>query len=223
MTVTPGHTGRAGSTRTTGTSRGTTVRPVAVIPPGPLPADSLKLAQEAAAQLGWPGIVLPEMTLLGRKVHVVARLRLDVHAERIATGMDPVIDRATVSTWTWDEMSDSAPGQAVEIVGVIAVTRHWRTGLAQTSPFARYYDAAFVVPTTVALSADYINNCLPRARAFGIGLLTVDEEAMVERDLPSSTDRVMLADDAISRWMNELAYEQLLACEQAEPEVPAEA
>lgn len=223
MAVTPERTGRAGSTPSTGTARDTSARPIAVIPPGPLPADAHELAVEAAAQLGWHGTVLQRMTLLGRKVHVVARLRMDVHAERIATGMGPVIDRATVSTWTWDELADSSPAQAVEIVGVLAVTRHWRTGLAHTVPFSRYYDAAMVLPTAVALSADYINNCLPRARAFGLGLLTVDEEALIERDVPNSVDRVMLADDAISRWINELVYERLLATDGVEPEVPAEA
>lgn len=194
-----------------------------VVPPPPLPSDSLAVAEEAAAALGWHGTVLPEMTLLGRKVHVVARLRMDAHAERIATGMDPVIDRATSATWTWDELAGSAPAQAVEIVGVLALTRHWRTGLAHTVPFSRHYDAAVVLPSTVALSADYVNNCLPRARAFGLGLLTVNDDGLVERDLLVRSERVMHGENAISRWMNELVYEQLLAAEGTEAEVPAEA
>lgn len=216
MAVTPGRTGRISAT---GSSHGVTPpRPTRIVPPGPLPADSLELAQEAAAQLGWRGVILPETQILGRKVHLVVRLRTDVHAERIATGMGPVIDRATVATWTWPELAGSAPGAAVEIVGVLAVARHWRTGLAWAVPFSRYYEAGMVLPSSVAQSHDYVNNCLPRARAYGLSLLTVndtEEESaaygLVERDVPGTADRIMLGVDPLSRWINELAYEQLLA------------
>ncbi|MGH3950234.1 MAG: hypothetical protein ACRDSE_14095 [Pseudonocardiaceae bacterium] len=215
MAVTPGRTGRVSAT---GTSQGTSTRPSRVVPPGPLPADSIRLAQEAAAQLGWSGIVLPEMLILGRKVHLVVRLRTDVHAERIATGMGPVIDRTAVATWTWPELAGSAPAEAVEIVGVLAVARHWRTALAWAVPFARYSPAAMVLPASVAMSHDYVNNCLPRARAYGLAVLTANDAeadapdgAVVERDVVGKADSAILAADAISRWINELAYEQLLA------------
>ncbi|MGH3515947.1 MAG: hypothetical protein ACRDQ7_00705 [Haloechinothrix sp.] len=215
MAVTPGRTGRVSAT---GSSQGTSTHPSRVVPPGPLPADSLRLAQEAAVQLGWGGIVLPEMLILGRKVHLVVRLRTDVHAERIATGIGPVTDRTAVATWTWTELAASAPGSAVEIVGVLAVARHWRTALARAVPFARYHQAAMVLPRSVAMSHDYVNNCLPRARAYGLAILTandsvdeVPDNALVERDVAAAPDRVILAVDAISRWINELAYEQLLS------------
>lgn len=216
MAVTPG---RTGGIPATGSSHGATItRPSRIVPPGPLPAESLKLAEEAAAQLGWRGVVLPETQILGRKVHLVVRMRADVHAERIATGMGPVIDRATVATWTWPELAAAAPGAAVEVVGVLAVARHWRTGLAWAVPFARYFEAAMVVPTSVAITHDYVANCLPRARAYGMSVLTandVDVETaaygMVERDLPGTADRIMMGVDPLSRWINELAYEQLLA------------
>lgn len=187
------------------------------MPPGPLPSAPRELAEEAAAQVGWHGVVLPEMTLLGRKVHVVARLRTDIHAERIATDMGPVIDRTTVSTWSWPELAHTAPAPAVAVTGVLAVTRHWRTALAWAVPFSRYFSAGMVLPSSIALSHDYVNNCLPRARAYGLSVLSVDEDGMVERDLAGSQDRVVLADDAISRWLNELVYERLLAT----AEVPA--
>ncbi|HKS46659.1 MAG TPA: hypothetical protein VJT49_16420 [Amycolatopsis sp.] len=202
MAVTPGHTGDAVVTGRF---------PTRVVPPVELPASTSFLAGEAAARLGWTGVVLPEVTMLGRKVCVVARLRTDVHAERIAVGTGPVTDRATVATWIWPEFAATAPEPAAEIVGVLAVARHWRTAMASAVPFARYGDAALVLPTSAMLNRDYVDNCLPRARAHGIGIVSADADAIVEKDLEGRPERLMMAEDAVSRWMNEMVYEQLLA------------
>jgi hypothetical protein len=206
-----------GQTAVTGGTNGTRTRPRPVMPQVELPDSDEVLAKEAAAQLGWHGEVLPRMTLLGRRVFVVARIRTVAHAERIATGAGPVTDRTTVATWAWPELARTAPPVAAEIVGVIGVARHWRTGLASVVPFARYGQAAMVLPQSAVLTADYVDNCLPRARVYGVGVLAADEQALVEMDLAARTDRMVLEPDAVSRWVQEMAYEQLLAC----AEVPA--
>jgi hypothetical protein len=192
-------------------SKGTRPIPARVVPPVELPASADQLATEAAAQLGWEGTVLGQQTLLGRKVFVVATLRSEVHAERIAMGVGPVTDRATVSTWAWPELARTAPPSAVRIVGVLAVVRHWRTGMAATVPFARYGEAAMVLPASATLSHGYVDNCLPRARVYGVGVVTADDDAVTGLDLASRTERVTLAGDAVSRWVNEVVYEQLVA------------
>jgi hypothetical protein len=182
-----------------------------VVPPVELPASTSYLASRAAAQLGWKGVVLPEVTMLGRRVCVVARLRTDVHAERIACGIGPVADRTTVATWTWPEFAGTAPAPAAEIVGVLAVARHWRTGMAATVPFARYGEAAMVLPSSAVLSKDYVDNCLPRARSYGLSVVSADADATVALDLSGRRERSLLPQDAVSRWINEMVYEQLLA------------
>jgi hypothetical protein len=203
VAVTPGHTGDA---VVTGRSF-----PTRVVPPVELPASTSFLAGEAAARLDWTGVVLPEVTMLGRKVCVVARLRTDVHAERIAVGVGPVTDRATVATWTWPEFAATAPEPAAEIVGVLAVARHWRTAMASAVPFARYGDAALVLPSSAVLTKDYVDNCLPRARSYGMAIVSADADALVEKDLEGRPERLVLPEDAVSRWINEVVYEQLLA------------
>ncbi|MFB9690147.1 hypothetical protein [Amycolatopsis plumensis] len=191
--------------------------PSRVVPPIELPASVDELARAAAAQLGWNGVVLPETTILGRKVCVVAKLRTDVHAERIAMGAGPVADRATVDTWTWPELAGTAPAPAAEIVGVLAVARHWRTAMASAVPFARYGEAAMVLPSPAVLTEDYVGNCLPRARAYGLAVVTADPNAVVDLDLEGRTERVVLAEDPVSRLINELVYDHLLRT----AEVPA--
>jgi hypothetical protein len=189
-----------------------------VVPPVELPASVEELAREAATLLGWNGTVLPEMTMLGRKVCVVARLRTDVHAERIAMGIGPVADRATVDTWTWPELAATAPAPAAEIIGVLAVARHWRTAMASAVPFARYGEAAMVLPSPAVLTEDYVANCLPRARVYGLGVVTADPNAMIDIDLEARGERILLDEDPISRWVNEIVYKELLAT----TEVPAD-
>ncbi|WAL65538.1 hypothetical protein ORV05_32420 [Amycolatopsis cynarae] len=205
MAVTPGHTGDAV------VAGGTRSFPTRVVPPVELPASTSFLANAAAGRLGWQGVVLPEVTILGRRVCVVAKLRTDVHAERIAFGVGPVTDRTTVATWTWPEFTATAPAPAADIVGVLAVARHWRTAMAAAVPFARYGDAAMVLPSSAVMSKDYLDNCLPRARSYGLAVVSADEDAVVDRDLEGCHERLVLPEDAVSRWVNEIVYEQLLA------------
>lgn len=208
MAVPPGHTA------TTSGENGTRSVPSRVVPPVELPSEAEELARRAAPLLGWQGSVLPQMTLFGRRVFVVARLRPDAHAERIATGVGPVTDRATVATWTWPELTDVAPQPAVRISGVLTVARHWRTGMATTVPFARYGEAAMVLPSSVTMSHDYVDHCLTRARLHGIGVVGADDTAHLDLDLGCGDDRITLGDDEVWRWVNERVYEQLLATEQ---------
>lgn len=188
--------------------------PAQLAPPVELPGPVAELADDAAVALGWAGTVLPEATLLGRRVCLVAELLADVHAERICLGQEPVTDRTTVSTWAWPELAGQVPEPAVRIVGAIAVARHWRTGLANAVPFLRYGDAAVVLPTTAVLTHDYLANCLPRARAYGVAVLAAEPDgdtcAGVQVDLPGRGERAFPEADALYRWVCELAYEQLL-------------
>ncbi|KZB86413.1 hypothetical protein [Amycolatopsis regifaucium] len=192
--------------------------PSRVVPPIELPASVEELSRKAAVLLGWNGIVLPETTVLGRKICVVARLRTDVHAERIAMGMGPVVDRATVDTWTWPELAATAPAPAAEIIGVLAVARHWRTAMASAVPFARYGEAAMVLPSPAVLTEDYVGNCLPRARAYGLAIVSADPNAVTDLDLEGHNERMILDEDPVSRLVNEIVYDQLLRA----TELPAE-
>ncbi|MEU8630869.1 hypothetical protein AB0C38_01780 [Amycolatopsis sp. NPDC048633] len=212
MAATPQNTER--STVAGGAKRSRSM-PSRVVPPIELPSSVDELARAAAAQLGWNGVVLPETTILGRKVCVVAKLRTDVHAERIAMGAGPVADRATVDTWTWPELAGTAPAPAAEIVGVLAVARHWRTAMASAVPFARYGEAAMVLPSPAILTEDYVGNCLPRARAYGLAVVTADPNAMIDLDLEGRTERVVLAEDPVSRLVNEIVYDHLLRTAEA--------
>jgi hypothetical protein len=188
-----------------------TAVPSPLVPSVELPAQADELAATAARELGWQGVVLPEMKLLGRRINLVAQLMPDAHAERICLGQRPEVDRATVSTWVWPEFTGRVPEPAVRIVGALAVARHWRTGLVNAVPFLRYCDAAVVLPMSVVITNDYLVNCLPRARAYGVGIASAAPGPEVRMDLPGRADRAPADVDGTHRWLGELAYEQILA------------
>ncbi|WP_344127131.1 hypothetical protein [Saccharopolyspora halophila] len=177
-----------------------------------------RLSQRAVDTLGWTGSVLPPVKLLGRQIIATAELIPDAHAERLVFGSGPVADRAEIATWVWPEMDGRVPPPAARITGILAPARHWRTALTAAVPFARFANAAIVVPRNVAVAPDFAETCLIRARQFGIGVLSADgDDIRVEMDGHGFDDAPPMEHTAISRWVNEIVYEQLLAAEAPTP------
>ncbi|GAA4611296.1 hypothetical protein [Saccharopolyspora hordei] len=186
-------------------------------PLGPL-ASMGRLAQRAVDVLGWAGSVLPPVKLYGRRVIATAELLPDAHAERLCFGSGPVLDRAEIATWVWPEMDGRVPPPAAQISGVLAPARHWRSALTAAVPFSRFTSAAIVVPRTVAVASDFAETCLIRARQFGIAVLSADgDDVQVELEGRCFADAPPVEHTAVSRWVNEVVYEQLLEAEAPAP------
>jgi hypothetical protein len=172
------------------------------------------LAQAAAGALGWDGVVLPPMVVLGRRVVAVANLIGDVHERRISSGWGPVTDRVSVSTWDWPEMKHLAPTPAVQLRGIIAPARHWRTGLTGAAPFAGLCPTALLLPAHIARNVE----CLTHAEYYGPTVLAaagqhdVDPDAVdvvhVGRTRPAAGTT---SANATSRWVHEVVYARLLS------------
>jgi hypothetical protein len=171
------------------------------------------LACAAVDVLGWEGVVLPPMVLLGRRVVVVASLLKDVHTHRNSSGWRPVTDRLSVSTWDWPEMRHLAPAPAVRLNGIIATARHWRTGLTGAAPFAGLCPTALLLPAHIARNVE----CLTHAEYYGPTVLAaagprdVDPGAVdivhVGRSYPvTATPRA-----GTIRWLHEMVYDRLLS------------
>ncbi|MGB6165757.1 MAG: hypothetical protein WBF75_24905 [Pseudonocardiaceae bacterium] len=171
------------------------------------------LACVGVGALGWDGVVLPPMVLLGRRVVAVATLLDDVHERRISSGWGPVTDRVSVSTWDWPELRHLAPPPAVTLSGIIAPARHWRTGLTGAAPFAGLCPTALLLPAHIARNVE----CLTHAEYYGPTVLAaagphdVDPDAVdvvhVGRTRPVATTPAT----ATTRWVYEMVYDRLLA------------
>jgi len=170
------------------------------------------LAGPAAAALGWDGVVLPPLMLLGRRVVVVAELIESAHTQRVITGWAPVVDRTSVSTWNWPEMAHLTPPPAVRLRGILAPARHWRTGLTAVVPFGGLCATAMLLPADVARDT----RCLREADRFGLsviasaGVSDVDPAAVDVVQTGRPGPLLSAGPTAISRWVHEVIYEQLL-------------
>lgn len=170
------------------------------------------LARAAAGALGWDGVVLPPMVLLGRRVVAVAKLIEDVHERRIRSGWGPVTDRVSVSTWDWPQMRHLVPAPAVELSGIIAPARHWRTGLTGAAPFAGLCSTALLLPAHIARNVE----CLTHAEYYGptvlaaAGRCDVDPEAVDVVHVGRSRPVATTPPSATSRWIYEMVYDSLL-------------
>ncbi|GAA2821573.1 hypothetical protein [Saccharopolyspora taberi] len=183
-----------------------------------LPSSIGTLAELSASVLGWTGSVLPPLKLLGRHVVPVADLVPDAHAERLCLGSEPVLDRAEIATWVWPEMDGRVPPPAARVSGVLAPARHWRSALTDAVPFARFTNTAIVVPRSVTLAPDFMETCLIRARQFGVGVLSADGETVqVELAGRCFDDAPPVEHTAVSRWINEVVYQQLLSLDVPAP------
>lgn len=184
----------------------------------PLPTSVGDLAELSARALDWPGTVLPPLKLLGRRIIGVAELLPEAHAERLCLGSTPVLDRAEISTWVWPEMEGRVPPPAAQLTGVLAPSRHWRSALTAAVPFARFTNAAIVVPKAVTDGEDFVSSCLIRARQFGVAVLSADnDDVRVELAGRSFEDAPPTEHTAVSRWVNEVVYDQLLTAEAPAP------
>lgn len=170
------------------------------------------LARAAAGALSWEGVVLPPTVLLGRRVVAVANLIADVHERRTSSGWGPVTDRVSVSTWDWPEMRHLVPAPAVELSGIIAPARHWRTGLTGAAPFAGLCPTALLLPAHIARNVE----CLTHAEYYGPTVLAaagphdVDPEAVDVVHAGRSRAAVTTQPTTTSRWIYEMVYDQLL-------------
>lgn len=183
-----------------------------------MPGSVEELADLAVGALNWHGNILSPVKLLGRRIVPVAELVPEAHAERLCVGSEPVLDRTEIATWVWPEMEDRVPPPAARITGVLAPARHWRTALTAAVPFARFASTAIVVPRWVSDADDFLSTCLIRARQFGIAVLSADENSVrVELDGRCFEDAPPVEHTAVSRWVNEVVYDELLSAESQAP------
>jgi hypothetical protein len=125
----------------------------------------------------------------------------------------PVTDRVSVSTWDWPEMQHLAPAPAVQLSGIIAPARHWRTGLTGAAPFAGLCPTALLLPAHIARNVE----CLTHAEYYGPTVLAaagpdeVDPDAVDVVHVGRSRVAANTPRTPTSRWVHEMVYDRMLA------------
>lgn len=171
----------------------------------PSATDTLR---QAARVLGWPGVVVADLTLLGVWIDVVASVDRRIHAARQASGWGPITDPTVLAMWEdWPDQP-LIPPSAVTLVGLLARGRRWRPVLDRVGRFVGFAATAVVLdsartPTPL---------CLMNAHYYGIGVTRRTGGDSVELVQPGRPGPVRTArPTSISRAMEERVYQEILA------------
>jgi hypothetical protein len=113
--------------------------------------DPARLAAAAAA-LGWAGLVLPGVRLLGTRIAPVLAVDATAHDHRRRAGCAvPMSDVDTLAVWEWPQAREACPPPVVGLLGVLVPAgRSWAAATAIARRWAGFGATAIVLPTDAA-------------------------------------------------------------------------
>lgn len=124
------------------------------------------VAVDAAAALGWVGVVLPAVAVFGCRLQPVVGLDVDVHRSRESTGDGPQLDSDTLTVWEWPE--SNAPAPAVRLEGALfSAHNSFRRALGDARRWRSFGPSAVFAPGPMV--ADQV--CRWDCALHGIGLV----------------------------------------------------
>ncbi|CCH28266.1 hypothetical protein ABZ816_36760 [Actinosynnema sp. NPDC047251] len=171
------------------------------------------LLHHAASALGWRGIVVPDVAVLGHQVSAVVRVRADVHEWRSANGWPPQADPSWFRSWFEPTAHDQLPVPAVELVGVLVGESTVDRALQSCGTLMT------LAPCSVVLPAPQGERSWPLMELdyYGIGVVAVDEAGTAELLVPPEDRSTEFGPSLFGRWLLEVLYDRVLK------EVPANA
>ncbi len=171
------------------------------------------LLHHAASALGWRGIVVPDVAVLGHQVSAVVRVRADVHEWRSANGWPPQADPSWFRSWFEPAAHDRLPVPAVELVGVLVGESTVDRALQSCGTLMTLAPCSVVLPAPLGaqswplIELDY----------YGIGVVAVDAAGTAELLVPPEDRSTEFGPSLFGRWLLEVLYDRVLK------EVPADA
>jgi hypothetical protein len=148
--------------------------------------------------LGWSGVLVPEVKVLGVRADLVVRIDHAAHVARRASGHGPVLDRDVLATWEWPESSFRAP-EVVSLVGAVGVGTTWRRALAAAVRLHGFCSTAVVVE-------EDDEECRLECAYLGVGLVAAGR--LVDSGHTGRSPRAHRR--TLDRWLEELVYERLI-------------
>ncbi|WP_367132105.1 hypothetical protein [Saccharothrix sp. HUAS TT1] len=164
------------------------------------------LLHHAASALGWRGIVVPDVAVLGHQVSAVVRVRADVHEWRSANGWPPQADPSWFLSWLEPATHDRLPVPAVELIGVLVGESTADRALQSCGTLMTLAPCSVVLPAAQGaeswplLELDY----------YGIGVVAVDEAGAAELLVPPEDRSKEFGPSLFGRWLLEVLYERVV-------------
>ena len=162
-------------------------------------------AERAAGLLGWPGVVLPEVTVFGCRFLPVVALEVPVHEARQRDGDGPQLDGDVLSMWEWPESPGPAP--VVRLSGGLFRVRHRFPATVSQAREWRPFGPAAVLASPVAV-VEEVNRW--ECALHGVGLVSAEpisaDRAEVEHVPAEAGRRGRARRRTADRWIEETLY-----------------
>ncbi|MBB5957588.1 hypothetical protein FHS29_004183 [Saccharothrix tamanrassetensis] len=146
--------------------------------------------------LGWSGVHVPRVKVLGIEADAVVRVDPAAHDLRRAAGQGPVLDHDVLSTWDWPEARDVRAPEVVRLVGMVCGGPSWRRALGAAARLGAFCETAITVE-------EVTDECRLECAYFGVHLLVAGR--LVQEGRRSRPPRRTL-----DRWVEESVYERLI-------------
>lgn len=161
--------------------------------------------QEAADALGWSGVVVPNVGVLGQRVSAVVRIDEDVDRWRCAHGWPPHPEPSWFRTWFEPGVTDRVPLPAVDLVGVLVTGSALDGALTSCGTLIGLAPCAVVVP--VAAADDAL--ALSELDYYGVGVVVVDDLGRATvLAVPEDRSREF-GPSLYGRWLREVLYDRV--------------
>lgn len=153
--------------------------------------------------MGWHGLVVPDVGMLGHRVSAVVRVRADVDRWRRANGWPPHPDPSWFRTWFSPGPPDRSPLPAVDLVGILVDDTEAEHALNACGTLISMAPCAAVLADSGDLwplnELDY----------YGVGVVIADEESA--RVVVPPEDRANeFGPSLYGRWLREVLYDRVL-------------
>jgi hypothetical protein len=163
------------------------------------------LLQRAATALGWDGVVVPDVAVLGQQVSAVVRLLPEVHEWRTQNGWPPRADPSWFRSWFEPAAHDRLPVAAVELVGVLVSESTTDRALQSCGTLLTLAPCAVMLPRTDESQAwSYIE-----LDYYGIGVV-VGDDTTADLMVPPEDRSPEFGPSLFGRWLLEVLYERVL-------------
>jgi hypothetical protein len=162
--------------------------------------------QHAASALGWRGVVVPDVGVLGFRVSAVVSVRADVDAWRRANGWPPQPDPSWFRRQFDAIPNDRTPLPAVELVGILVIENEAERALNACGTILTLAQCAVILPEE--LSTDPWP--LSELDYYGVGVVTGDDATGARLVVPPEDRSGEFGPSLYARWLLEVLYDRVL-------------
>lgn len=164
--------------------------------------------QHAASALGWRGVVVPDVGVLGYRVSAVVRVREDVDRWRRANGWPPQPDPSWFRTWFDPGPPDRTPLPAVELLGLLVAETEPDRALVACGTLISLAPVAVVVPGPVTGESWPLG--LSELDYYGVGVVSGDDATGGKVIVPPEDRSGEFGPSLYGRWLQEVLYDRVV-------------